>query len=38
MEMSLVGTEDEMDLEGVFDEVPGSLSSNEMIFVHLTSK
>ena len=34
-DQSLVGTEDEMDLEGVFNEVPGSLSSSEMIFCTL---
>ena len=34
-DQSLVGTEDEMDHEGVFNEVPGSLSSSEMIFCTL---
>ena len=34
-DQSLVGTEDEMDLEGVFNEVPGSLSSSQMIFCTL---
>ena len=34
-DQSLVGIEDEIDLKGVFNEVPGSLSSSEMIFCTL---